>query len=250
VRINTNGTRDLTFGGGALTGLVSDMRIQTDNKLVAVGSFTSYSGSNYNRIVRMNSGSVDTTFSIGSGFNFTPECIQIQPDGKILVGGGFVSYNSVTVNRIVRLENSGSRDTTFNTGTGFQAFIPLIRLRPDGSVLAFTQNAGQAYNGFSFSNAILIGNSGSRDTSFNLPTSFLYNGAMENTNHGPDIVQVDSNNCTYIGGKMVSYNGTVAPSLVRLSATGIVDTNYLTGSNAYNGTGAGFDNLVTTFLLL
>jgi hypothetical protein len=49
---------------------------------------------------------------------------------------------------------------------------------------------------------------------------------------------------------MVLYNGTVAPSLVRLSATGIVDTNYLTGSNAYNGTGAGMDNIVTTFLLL
>jgi hypothetical protein len=67
-----------------------------------------------NRILNINSdGSIDNTFSIGTGFTSTVNTIVIQSDGKILVGGYFTSYNNTSLNRIIRLNSDGSIDNTF-----------------------------------------------------------------------------------------------------------------------------------------
>jgi hypothetical protein len=53
---------------------------------VAVSTFT-YS---FNRIVRLNSdGSIDSSFSVGSGFDKNVYALAFQSDNKLIVGGHF-----------------------------------------------------------------------------------------------------------------------------------------------------------------
>jgi uncharacterized delta-60 repeat protein len=96
------------------------LALQSDGKIVVVGSFTTVNGNSRNGIVRLNSnGTVDTGFNPGSGFNDTPTCIQIQSNGKIIVGGWFTTYNGNTRNKIVSINSDGSIDTTVTFGSGF-----------------------------------------------------------------------------------------------------------------------------------
>ena len=137
IRLNANGTYDPSFSSGAgPNNLPSVIRLQQDGKLVMCGLFTTYSGSAYNRIIRLNTnGSIDNTFNVGTGFdtfNFgTPNCMTIDPSGSIYITSTFTSYSgSSNLNYIIKLTTSGSIDNTFNTsdgtnaveGTGLQAY--------------------------------------------------------------------------------------------------------------------------------
>ena len=65
VRINTDGTLDNTFNGGGagFNGIVTDVKILSDGKMIVVGSFTTYNNRQYLRIVKLNvDGTVDDTF--------------------------------------------------------------------------------------------------------------------------------------------------------------------------------------------
>ena len=90
-------------------------------------------------------GSVDGSFSIGSGFNSGVRGVAVQSDGKVLAGGQFTSYNGTSTNYIVRLNTDGSIDTSFSVGSGFDNTVWSIAVQSDGKVLvggAFT-----SYNG-------------------------------------------------------------------------------------------------------
>src|SRR6202041_3345392 len=79
-----------------------------------------WNGVTVNGIVRLNSnGSMDTTFSSGTGFSSTPYAIAEQADYKLLIMGRYTTYNGHAVNNVMRMDSAGVRDTTFNIGTGF-----------------------------------------------------------------------------------------------------------------------------------
>jgi uncharacterized delta-60 repeat protein len=132
VRVFSTGARDTTFNPTAVTGgqnpgvngAVWSVAIQSDNKILLGGSFTTYNGVAVSPgIIRINvNGSRDTSFSAGTigidtGYILA---VRIQPDGKILLGGVFSSYDTHTnLGNIVRVNADGTRDSTFVTGTGF-----------------------------------------------------------------------------------------------------------------------------------
>jgi uncharacterized delta-60 repeat protein len=141
VRINTNGTLDTTYKAGSTLNQFSNattpygLGIQTDNKVIAHGEFTQYSGSVRNRLTRINTdGTLDTTFNPGSGFdqfdNDTTaidiageQRIIIDSAGKIYVAGGFTSYSGSAVNALIKLNPDGTIDTTFDyTGSFVSGF--------------------------------------------------------------------------------------------------------------------------------
>ncbi len=108
--LNSDGTLDTTFNTNLGTGFgnfVETIAIQSDNKIIVGGSFTTINGVTSNRIARLSSvGIPDTTFTtnIGTGFDGTTRTIAFQSDGKIIVGGAFGSVNSVTSNYVARLD--------------------------------------------------------------------------------------------------------------------------------------------------
>ena len=147
-RINPNGSRDESFfvgesGCGFGNGLIYVNTLQPDGKIITGGSFEEYgcndTPDNINRV--NNDGSVDNTFS-GAGMGVTDDyevyALAVQNDGKILVGGRFSEYNETEVHQFVRLNSDGSRDNSFDMGTGFSwdaVGIRAIKVLQDGRIL-------------------------------------------------------------------------------------------------------------------
>lgn len=154
IRLNANGSIDATFNIGTGFGDTDEVRVITllpDGKLLVGGNLSTYNGTTINHIIRLNAnGTRDNTFNIGTGFNNPIRDIQLQADGKILVGGDFTSFNNTPINRLVRLNADGSRDNTFNIGTGFSHEVYTIAIQPDGKAVVggiFTSYNGVVRNG-------------------------------------------------------------------------------------------------------
>ena len=137
IRLNTDGSKDTSFDIGTGFGFrVYSVEIQSDGKILVGGQFSSFTGSTQNRLIRLNTdGSKDTTFNIGTAFNSNVQSIAIQSDGKILVGGQFTTFTGSTQNYLIRLNSDGSKDVSFNIGTGFNSTVYSVAAQSDGKIL-------------------------------------------------------------------------------------------------------------------
>jgi len=185
VRLNTNGTIDTVFNLSS-SGFNSDVtNIAIDPvsyKLYCTGGFSSYKGSLYYRIIRLNEdGSIDTLFNTtdlsggpdGRGFRSSPartDNVALQSDGKLIVVGDFVNYNYVTKNNIIRLNTNGTIDNTFNSGTGFNARASALRINADDTIWVGGQFT--TYKGTPANSIIKLLANGDNDTSFNSGVGF------------------------------------------------------------------------------
>ncbi|SCY25676.1 MopE-related protein [Flavobacterium caeni] len=143
IRLNADGTRDATFTNVRYTNnAVLAHAVQPDGKIVIGGYFTNYGGVGFprNRLARINAnGTLDATFTVGSGLNDYPLTLVCQPNGKILAGGAFTTYNGATVNRFFRLNTDGSHDLTFDSGTGMNGIVYKANFQPDGKFLVASE---------------------------------------------------------------------------------------------------------------
>jgi uncharacterized delta-60 repeat protein len=219
IRLNSDGSVDNTFiyGTGVL-GFVNYIDIQSDGKIILTGNILKYNLTNVNRIVRLNTnGSIDNTFSVGTGFNNTTVCSFIQSDNKILVGGFFDSFNGNSLNRIIRLNSNGSLDTSFNIGTGFDNGVNSISV--DSNSKIYVSGYFTTYNGTSANYIIKLNSDGSIDSSFDYGTgfdNFVFN------------VLIQSDGKIICTGLFTNYNGISANRIIRLNSDGSVDTNFNT----------------------
>ena len=74
------------------------------------------------------------------GFNNEVSGMVLQSDSKVVVVGYFSQFNSVTANAIIRLNSDGSRDTSFNIGSGFNGFAYDIVQQTDGKFVRRRRN--------------------------------------------------------------------------------------------------------------
>lgn len=225
IRLNTDGTKDTSFTTGS--GFDNDVRsisLQADGKIIIGGLFQSYNSTLNDRIVRLNTdGTKDTSFNIGTGFSSTVTSTAIQSDGKILVGGVFQSYNGVTENRIVRLNTDGTKDTTFNTGTGFDSVVNTLAVQSDGKVLVGGYFAN--YKGVAAKRIIRLNTDGTTDTSFN-PTPGVADvpfGQYVST------IAIQTDGKILLGGNLLYYNNLLQNSIIRLNTDATKDTTFNSG---------------------
>lgn len=120
IRINTDGSRDMTFnnGGSGIGGTgANNMALQSDGKIVLGLVGTSYNGFARNSIARVNTdGSLDNVFyPLGPN---QPCSVSLQSDGKILVYGTFTTYDGFARNSIARANADGTIDISFNPSVG------------------------------------------------------------------------------------------------------------------------------------
>jgi uncharacterized delta-60 repeat protein len=249
VRINTNGTKDTTFNVGlGSTGNINQLALQSDGKIIAIGATTAYSGSSNAGIVRINTdGTKDTTFNMGSGFNTTSVlAIGIQSTGKIIVGGNFSIYSGSTNNYIVRINTDGTKDTTFNIGTGFGANgIVALKVLADDSIIAY--GSFTTYSGSASPRIIRLNPNGTKDTTFAPTTGFTANPVS------PGYVQAlstDKNNNIYVGNQFPAYNGNTIGNIVKMNQLAAYDSTFNQGSVVFNGTGPGFNAAVSSIINL
>ncbi len=261
------GIIDLSLNpGSGADNTIQTLALQADSKIIAGGDFLSFDGTAKKRLVRLNEdGSIDPTFSIGTGFNKLVTSVIVQPDQKIIVTGEFTAYNNTSKKRIVRLNPDGSADNTFNTGYGANGEIYSAYLQDDGKIViggVFTAVNWIAKSGIARLNA-----DGSVDSSFHfdgqiqgvtdikrLPDgkfivnavnkiyklnsdgtidSSFYTGA--GTDHPIQSVLIQSNGKIILGGYFTEYDGITFQRILRLEADGNIDTSFFTSSGANYG---------------
>ncbi|MBP9151509.1 MAG: T9SS type A sorting domain-containing protein [Flavobacteriales bacterium] len=110
VRLLPNGNYDNSFVSTqnafslAFNESIESIAIQPDGKIIAGGSFTAFHGDAQKRLIRLNTdGTIDNSFSIGSGLGQWVSNMSWQDDGKLVMGGYFVQYNGATRNKITRI---------------------------------------------------------------------------------------------------------------------------------------------------
>jgi len=252
-RLNTNGTFDTTFlpvlNNTGFDDITQGVEVQNDGKILVGGWFNNYNdGSGVvpaNSLIRLNTdGSVDSTFNTGSGFiNITEGDSRVfqtktQLDGKIIVVGQFDEYDGLPAKGIIRLNSDGTRDTTFNMGTGFDG-NPLdgdgyylarwINLYSDGKMLI--SGHFEYYDGQPASKLIRLNSDGSIDTTF---TSLGFGPAL--LDDRAIQTQIQSDGKIIVGGFFESYNSQSYEKLIRLNSDGTIDTSFYVG--------IGFDDYV------
>jgi uncharacterized delta-60 repeat protein len=225
IRLNSDGTIDNSFSiGTGFNSPIIDIAIQNDGKILVAGTFTSYNGTSRNGIIRLNSdGTIDNSFSIGTGFNSSANRIKVQNDGKIFVVGQFTAYNGNAKNYIARLNGDGDLDSNFSIGTGFNSFAIASAIQNDGKILAggiFTN-----YNGTSKNRIIRLNIDGTADDGFSIGTGF---------DSTVNVIVVQNDNKILVGGAFTSYNGTSRNRMVRLNSDGTVDDGFSIGTG-FNG---------------
>jgi len=224
MKIGANTTQiDSTFSAtiGA-RGTVRTLAVQPDGKILVGGNFTSVDGQNYSNIVRLNAeGTLDDTFSPGSGADEAIRAISLQSDGKIVVGGSFTYYNGDSTEFITRLNVDGSEDMTTSPEVGANKPIYAITSQPDDKVLIggyFTTWDEQPINYFARLNA-----DGSLDNAFNTGSG---------PNDGVKGIALQADGKAIIIGTFNGYNGTSAGGIARVNTDGTLDNTFAIGNGA------------------
>jgi uncharacterized delta-60 repeat protein len=226
IRVNSNGSLDTNLASSsAVVGNIQAMAVQSDNKILIGGTFTSVNGTARLNIARLNAdGTLDTSFNPGTGANQSVLSMAIQSDGKIIIGGTFTTYNGTTVNRIVRLNTDGTIDTSFMTGTAMNSSLDAIAIQPsDGKIIvggAFT-----TYNGTTVNRFARLNTDGTLDTTF-----------MTGTSSGGQVRQIviQPDNKILICGTLTTYNGTSRNRIARINMDGTLDMTFNPGTGASN----------------
>ena len=225
VRTDPSGNYDPNFvvASGFSSGYVGCLALQTNGKIIAGGTFTTYNGQPRNRLVRiLSNGTIDSNFDVGTGFNNEVKAIAVQTDGKIIVVGNFSTYDGASHSRIVRLDTSGLVDPSFNTGTGFNNNINAVLIQSDGKIVI--GGVFSSYNGTTQVNDLCRLNSdGTLDNAF---TANVGSGLGVVT----ELALGTDGDIIIGGGNFTQYNGvTVRKNIARIDDMGLLDSGFSLG---------------------
>lgn len=220
IRLNIDGSIDNSFNS-SFDQIVRHISLQQDGKIILTGNFTSCNGVSRNRIARINTnGTIDNSFNPGTGFNTTALQSKIQSDGKIVVVGEFISFNGTTSNRAIRLNTDGTRDATFNIGSGFNGILNSLEIQSDGKII-FGGDFTSINNVF-VGKIVRLNPNGTLDNQFNTGLGFSGGGVTE--------LKLQSDGKIIIGGVFSQYNGIPFRGIIRLNFDGTIDSNFSIGS--------------------
>jgi len=243
VRLNTNGSIDLSFTNPAMSSFsrIEKILVFNDNSILVVGAFTTYVSS-HNRIVKLTSnGAVDTSYTFGGGFDNVMETLALQSDGKILVGGNSTQYDGQNISYVCRLNPPVSPSTIATLDTSFQTnlgtgptdgfvgtdckVINNIRVLSNGKI--FVSGNFKKFNGINQGFIVKLNSDGTLDNTFTGIT--LFGGPIWSFN-------IQNNGKIIITGEFTNINGFPANNICRLNSDGSFDTTFNIGSGAL-GTG-------------
>ncbi|TCZ63463.1 delta-60 repeat domain-containing protein [Flaviaesturariibacter aridisoli] len=223
------GRPDLTFnptdaGNGAgdmFNQIVYSTYVQSDNKVLVGGQFSTYNGQAAMRLLRLNSdGTRDETFnSGGSGLIGTVYCITQLSTGKYLVAGTITSYNGTARNSIIRLNADGTLDVAFDAGVGANNSVKAILVQSDGKIVV----AGDftAWNGTATGYIKRLTADGAADATF---------GSGTGANSVIKTMAQQADGKILLGGSFTNFNGNSKSYFCRLTAAGAFDGTLNSGT--------------------
>ncbi len=253
-RFNADGTLDATFGtsGHVTTDVgpsdaILSVALQSDGKIVAVGS--AQSGPNVVAyVLRYNAnGSLDTTFSgdgmvmLSQGSYDWATDVAVQSDGKIVVAGKSLSGGGVNSISLARYTTAGVLDTTFSgdglvlaSVSGNFNYGEAVALQSDGKILV----GGNYYNGTTYDAAVLR-----FTTAGVLDTTFSGDGRHTFDTGGNDYIYdmaLDSSGNIVVAG-VSETAGNDAFLIGRLTTAGAMDTTFDTDGRRVTDISVGDD---------
>jgi uncharacterized delta-60 repeat protein len=115
-RLNNDGSIDNSFSTSlGFNGEINKIAVQSDGKIIIIGTFTSFNNINANKIIRLNqNGSIDNTFNLQVNIDGDFKTLAIQSDGKIYIGGNGFTIDSYNVGAVIKLNSNGALDTGFS----------------------------------------------------------------------------------------------------------------------------------------
>ncbi len=243
-RYNENGELDNTFGTngiviktiGSSSDYISSIVIQSDEKIVAIG--TTYNGTDYDfAVARFNQdGSLDKTFGVNGIVTTQIGTIDneanaggIQNDGKILAAG-YSDSAGTSVFTIARYNTNGDLDNTFGingivtTSVGIgSSLINSLAIQNDGSIVVTGYSVDSSGTRVNFALARYNSNGG-------LDNSFGNNGIVYTTIRSnydyPNAVKIQNDGKIVAAGYSLDSIGTQDFAIVRYNQNGSLDTSF------------------------
>jgi uncharacterized delta-60 repeat protein len=226
-----NGSLDMAFDiQGGFSGEVHCLDIQLDQKVLLVGSISSFNNSvTINKIARVNTdGSLDLTFSNNNLVN-APNWVEERPDGTILVAGvtdyydanGFYATGLMVANAdgsVTQLVETNAINANFPTGFSISKII----ISPSNEIYAV------GYVDFSSSFSPYSGVIKFNGSTYEyIPEVSIATGSNNPFEDG--LVQYDGK-IVCVGGYFQDYNGVSKRGVVRVNQNGSLDSTFLSGS--------------------
>jgi uncharacterized delta-60 repeat protein/uncharacterized repeat protein (TIGR01451 family) len=240
-RYNTSGSLDQSFGVGGL--VTTDfggydsaygIAIRPDGRIIlAGGTFVEGSGGGNIALARYKvDGSLDTSFGSGGKVIYdllvpvSVRAVALQSDGKIIVAGSisFSTYMTVVDFYVARFTSSGSLDTSFGGGDGFEFtdfsnprdYLSAVVVQSDGKIVVAGGSNDEAGNSFDILNfdfcMARYNVNGGLDTSFGsggkVVTQSFGKGSTEDLLLQPNgkLVLVASSKTNYADFALIRYN--------------------------------------------
>lgn len=209
MRLNADGSADDTFnvGGTGVDGVVTNIALQSDGKILVIGVFTTYNGTPVGQIIRLNEdGSLDKTFkndntlqldaSAYEGkyeWDLQPNKLLVSSDDSFYVLGGFNRVNERFAPLIARFTAAGMHDESY-LPTAHEIYfksapyVDAALLLPSGDI--YFGGMINGYNGSSLNKKIFhIDADGQYDESFARP-KFDFGGPRALAMKGADTLLV------------------------------------------------------------
>lgn len=218
VRLHIDGTIDNTFNiGSVISGILYDVQIQPDNKIIFSGNFDLNNQNTAQNICRVDTNGVyDTTF-LFSNPNAAVYNIKIQNDGKIVIGGDFTQVSGINRICLARLNVNGTLDTTFNSGTILNNGVRTIQILLSEKIIV----GGYFYQVHEYPNQLLgLESDGSFDPLFNKRTGIK--GLVYT-------MQISPNDELFVCGNLNAYNGVNRCGFFKTDPNGVYDPIYNIG---------------------
>ena len=208
VRLNPDGGQDASFQAPTLhNGLILDLTLQADGRLVVCGDFHESDG-----LLRLSTdGSVDASFVRSTTDTlYQYQLALAQPDGKLLVCD---DYGVVT-----RLNSDASVDDSFLAATKLSGGQSrnTVALQPDGKYLGLTYYLNTTLNRFN--------HDGTLDAGFSFDSTTINKNAMITA------VALQSDGKVLVGLAAKNYDLAPTGGIVRLNADGTLDATFQAGS--------------------
>lgn len=223
-RLTAEGNLDLSFESfGNINFIINDLAVQPDRKVVIVGNFTNAKGVARSKIARLNlNGSLDTTFNKdGKLISDDINRVVIGADGRIFIAGKFTTVHDQPRSRIAALTSTGTLDTGFDPGAGFDGEIRDLQFQPDGKLLVAGNQL--TYNGRGSRCLTRLFTDGTQDLSF-VPAALTAPAAA-----GVYAMAIQKNGKIVVGGNFAKVNDTARSCITRLLPDGAADPSFNPG---------------------
>ncbi|MFK7952422.1 MAG: T9SS type A sorting domain-containing protein [Ekhidna sp.] len=230
-RLNIDGSLDESFnnstGFNEANSLSSDLKIQSDDKILFGGDFTSFNDESIANLIRLNAdGSIDDLFDFAGSLTASsgnPYINSVLPlsNGDIVLAGSFDAIYGTAAKSLGRVNSDGSLETSFVLpGPGANLFDRSVRaiLDQDEKILVSGINSG--IDDYSL---LRLTNDGVLDQSFNTGTIELNNSLGYLLD---PFMAISESGEIYYSTFYTHYDGHFSQGLSKLDVSGNVMTTY------------------------